>query len=205
MMLPSADHSFDTFWRQAVRWLAIPAQDPIVVEPSGSVSPGDTVQIRTMVRNAAFDPLPDADVDVRVTDPAGETRSMRAGRVSNEEGAFVAPVEVKAPGVYRVTADARRGGTSIGTPETSLLVGGSDLEMTDPRLNLQVLERIALATSGRVVAPQDFATVVDALRRRVPAARLSVTKDLWHTGWIFGALVVLLGSEWILRRRWGLR
>jgi len=32
-----------------------------------------------------------------------------------------------------------------------------------------------------------------------------VTHDVWHTGWALGMLVLLLGSEWILRRRWGLR
>jgi hypothetical protein len=86
-----------------------------------------------------------------------------------------------------------------------MLVGGADLEMTDPRLNVQVLERVALTSGGRVVAPEDFAGVVDALRRRVPAARLAVTHDVWHTGWVFAAIVMLLGAEWILRRRWGLR
>jgi hypothetical protein len=77
--------------------------------------------------------------------------------------------------------------------------------MTDPRLNLQVLDRVALGSGGRVVALQDFHTIVDALRARLPAARLAVTHDVWHTGWSLGALILLLGTEWILRRRWGLR
>lgn len=56
-----------------------------------------------------------------------------------------------------------------------------------------------------MIAPGDGAALRDALTAAVPAARLAVTEDLWHTGWSFAALVLLLGAEWILRRRWGLR
>ena len=93
----------------------------------------------------------------------------------------------------------------LGAAEKGMLVGGADLEMTDPRLNTQVLERIALASGGRVVTPQDFGVLLSALRGRVPAARLAVTHDVWDTRWAFAALVLLLGAEWILRRRWGFR
>jgi hypothetical protein len=45
----------------------------------------------------------------------------------------------------------------------------------------------------------------DILKGLVPAAQLSVRRDLWHTGWSFAAILILLGAEWVLRRRWGLR
>jgi uncharacterized membrane protein len=205
MMLPSTDRSYDTFWRQSLRWLALPAEDPIAIEPPIGMSPGETAQIRTQVRNAAFDPQPDAAVELRLTDPDGKAQTVRAEHGISGDAAFVAPVHVGAPGVYRLTANVQRGGSPLGSAETSMLVGGADLEMTDPRLNLQVLDRVALGSGGRVVAPQDFHTIVDALRARLPAARLAVTHDVWHTGWSLGALILLLGTEWILRRRWGLR
>ena len=34
---------------------------------------------------------------------------------------------------------------------------------------------------------------------------LAATADLWNTGWSFGAIVLLLSAEWVLRRLWGLR
>jgi hypothetical protein len=86
-----------------------------------------------------------------------------------------------------------------------MLVGGSDPEMTDPRLNLQVLQRVALRSGGALVTPGETAALAERLRVAVPAARLAVTHELWHTGWSFAAIVVLLTSEWVLRRRWGLR
>jgi hypothetical protein len=77
--------------------------------------------------------------------------------------------------------------------------------MADPRLNTQLLQRIALASGGRLVGPDETTTILEALRAGLPAARLAATHDLWHNGWSFAAIVILLGAEWILRRRWGLR
>jgi uncharacterized membrane protein len=204
MMLPSTDRSYDTFWRQAVRWLSMSAQSPVAIEPAVGASPGDTAAIRIQVRNAAFDAQTDASVEVGVTDPAGTTRNVRAERDEAAEGSFVARLKVEAPGVYRLVANVRRGAESV-TAQSSMLVGGADIEMTDPRLNVPALERIALASGGRVFTAGDIGGVVDALRRRVPDARLAVTKDMWDTGWSLSLVMMLLGAEWILRRRWGLR
>jgi hypothetical protein len=77
--------------------------------------------------------------------------------------------------------------------------------MSDPRLNAHFLERLARRSGGRVIAPGDVPRLPDLLTAGIPAARVSATRDLWHTGWSFAAIVLLLGTEWVLRRRWGLR
>jgi uncharacterized membrane protein len=211
MLLPSSDRSYDTFWRQAVRWLALPATDPIAVLVPAGASPGDTLPLRIAVRTAAFAAEREALVDVRVTAPDGRIEQLRAAPArpgengGEDDGRYVAMFRPEQPGVYRVSAEARRGSTALGSASAALLIGGSDLEMTDPRLNLQVLQRIALASGGRVMTAGQGAALLEALRAGVPAARVAVTHDLWHNGWSFSAIVVLLGAEWILRRRWGLR
>jgi hypothetical protein len=209
MMLPSADRSYDTFWRQAVRWIALPATDPVTAHVPAGGSPGDALPLTIVVRNAAFEPQRDASVDVQVTAPDGRIERLRAapGATGGDEaaGRFVARFRPDHAGVYRVSAEARRGTTVLGTTTTSMLVGGSDLEMTDPRLNLQLLQRVALASGGRMVEPGDSASLVESLRAGLPAATLAVQRDLWHNGWSFAVIVLLLGAEWGLRRRWGLR
>jgi hypothetical protein len=85
-----------------------------------------------------------------------------------------------------------------------MLVGGADF-VTDPRLNTQLLQRIAIASGGRMVAADDISTLADSLRARLPAAALAASRDLWNTSWSFLAIVTLLSAEWLLRRRWGLR
>ena len=86
-----------------------------------------------------------------------------------------------------------------------MLVGGADLEMTDPRLHLQLLRLVALSSGGRVIRESDVAGLVESLRTAVPAAKLANRRDLWHNAWSFGIVMGLLAVEWTLRRRWGLR
>ncbi|HXW05703.1 MAG TPA: hypothetical protein VD833_10760 [Vicinamibacterales bacterium] len=207
MLMPSADRSYETFWRQAVRWLALPATDPVaVVAPAGS-SPGENLPLRVVVRNAAFEPIRDATVDVRVTAPDGRLISLAASVDPDapDGGRYVAHFRPAEPGVYRVTAEARGASGPLGTAATSMLAGGSDREMADPRLNLHVLRRVAAATRGRVIGADDIPSLVDALQSAAPAARLSVRRDVWHNAWSLSLLIGLLSGEWVLRRRWGLR
>ncbi len=85
MLLPSSDRSYDTFWRQAVRWLALPAPDPIAITLPAGASPGETLPLRIAVRNGAFVPQPDALVDVRVTAPGRPNRTAARGRAAGRE------------------------------------------------------------------------------------------------------------------------
>jgi uncharacterized membrane protein len=207
MMLPAADRSFDTFWKQALRWIASSATDPVhIVVPQGS-APGLPAPLRVLVRNAAFEPQPGATVAVRVTAPDGRSESVAAVAESGADaaGRFVAEYRPAAAGVYRISVEAKSGAAALGTATASMLVGGADLEMTDPRLNRQSLARVASASGGRVVGEDQLGALGDMLKGLVPAAQLSVRRDLWHNAWSFAAILVLLGAEWVLRRRWGMR
>lgn len=206
MLLPSSDRSYDTFWRQAVRWLAIGSTEPIAIAAPPGGSAGDTLPVRIAVRNAAFVAQRDATVDLRVTAPDGRTQVVRADAVPGDPaGGYVARITPGSTGVFRLTAEARNGASALGSASASMLVGGADSEMADPRLNAQVLQRIAIASGGRLLTNAEAGSVPGRLRAGLPAARLAVTHDLWHTAWSFAAIVALLAAEWVLRRRWGLR
>jgi uncharacterized membrane protein len=206
MMLPAGDRSYETFWRQAVRWLALPATDPVSVALPAGAAPGDVAAVRVAARNEAFEPLRDVVVDVRITRPDGRIESHAAAMdAAAPDQAFVARFHAQEPGIYRATADVKRPGQPVVTASASMLVGGADPEMTDPRLNQRVLQRVALGSGGRVFEAGQLAGIVDDLTAATPAAVLLVQRDLWHNGWSFGAIVALLAAEWLLRRRWGLR
>ena len=66
-------------------------------------------------------------------------------------------------------------------------------------------ERLAAASGGRVLSEDQITRLPGMLKAAAPGAELAVRRDLWHTGWSFAAILTLLGSEWILRRTWGLR
>jgi uncharacterized membrane protein len=207
MMLPATDRSYDTFWRQAVRWLALPATDPVSLTAPATASPGELIAWRISARGAAFEPLPGATVEVRVTSPGGRVETLPAApdAASGGEGIFLAKQRADGAGIYRAVAEVHAGDRTSTTAAVSLLVGGADSEMTDPRLNLRVLERVATASGGRMVQPGEMTALASQLRAAVPAAVVAARRDLWHNGWSFCLIVTLLALEWTLRRRWGLR
>ncbi|MEO5897383.1 MAG: glutamine amidotransferase [Vicinamibacterales bacterium] len=208
MMLPSGDRGYETFWRQAVRWLALDATDPVAVIPVAASAPGDVLALKVAVRDASFVAIPDAKVDLRIAGPDGRLQQLSAATDDAAQrggGVFSASFTPSQPGVYKMTARARRGGTDAGSGSSSFLVGGADLEMTDPRLNLPVLNRLASASGGQLLTATQVPALLDALRLNAPVAALAVRRDLWHNGWSFAAIVSLLAAEWLLRRKWGLR
>jgi hypothetical protein len=77
--------------------------------------------------------------------------------------------------------------------------------MADPRRNDAVLARLARDTAGRVLARATLHELPGLLRTSGPAGVPLEQRDLWHNAWSLLVVVGLLGVEWTLRRRWGLR
>ena len=98
----------------------------------------------------------------------------------------------------------RRGTESLGTVSRPLLVGGSDVELSEPRLNEDLLRRISEASGGSYVAARDASRVPELLKSGGVGNPPVEMRDLWNTGWTLAAIVALLGAEWGLRRRAGL-
>jgi uncharacterized membrane protein len=207
MRLPSDDRSYELFWRQAVRWLAGGAPGPVSVVATGGQTPGEMVRIEASVWDRRFEPIRDAAVTILVDEPGSTSRTVRAALVDATAGRYVAEFRPTERGVYRVRAEARRGPDLVGRAEDWLLVGGADPEFADPRLNDEVLRRLALATGGRFafIGEVDPAALASALQAKALESRPLERRELWHRSWVFGLMLTGLLAEWILRRRWGLR
>jgi uncharacterized membrane protein len=206
MRLPSSNHTFETFWRQAGRWLVASAPEPVALTVP-AVSVGESASLSVDVRDAGFRPLPDATVRLRVT-RGGQTQELQATPDSARPGRFTAPIPADQPGLLRVDVEARRDGAPVGEAHEWTLVGGADREWADPRRNDGVLDRLARATGGRLVAEGEIAelpALVAAAHAAAASAAPPEARELWHSPWLLLGLLAALGGEWILRRRWGLR
>jgi hypothetical protein len=144
-------------------------------------------------------------VDATLTSPGAVTQTLGLRHADGTSGRFTAPFHPDHPGLYRIDAAARRGTTPLGGAVRWMLVGGSDREFADPRLNEGVLRRLARNSGGRYVRAAEASHVVSWLKSGVPQSAVPERRDLWHEPWAFALIVALLAGEWILRRRWGLR
>ena len=51
----------------------------------------------------------------------------------------------------------------------------------------------------------DASDILADLQAAIPQQLEPERRDLWHEPWAFALVIALLGAEWVLRRRWGLR
>lgn len=205
MMLPSTDRSYEYFWRQSARWLTGAAKDPVTITVPDGVEVGDGVTVDVDARDAAFKPVADAEVTATVTTSGGDSTTRAVQPARETPGRFVVAWRPEAAGLYRIHVDARRGATVLGTSDRWVYVGGSDREMTDPRLNSGVLRRLAEATGGRFTRGDEAGAIAGWLESDSSSSLVPVRQDLWHQPWVYIWLIALMATEWMLRRHWGLR
>jgi uncharacterized membrane protein len=204
MLRPASDTTHELIWRQMTRWVAAGALERIEIQPLAPVLPGATDTVSVLVRDEEYAPLTDAAVTLHVQPPGGETRVMSAPLSRPDEGRYSASVRFDQPGIYTLTADILRDGSTIGSATRAVLVGGADIEFAEPRLNEAVLRRIAESTGGRYVDAADAAAIPDLIAQADAARPPLQMQDLWHNGVSLIAIIVLLALEWGARRRVGL-
>lgn len=203
MMLPDTDRRYDFFWRQSLRWLSADASDQVTIDVTPNAEPGDTISLDIEARDRAFARVTDAAVDATVTAPGGTVTTLPLRRTAT--GQFAASLTPEIAGSYRVRVEARQGSELLGEADRWIYVGGSDREMSEPRLNEGYLRRLTRESGGRYVRPADIDEVIADLRSAVPTSLEPVRRDLWHEPWAFASVILVLSAEWMLRRRWGLR
>ncbi len=205
MLMPATDGSYDRFWRQAARWLSAEAPDAVAVDASGVTPDDDDVTLGVDVRDASFVAAPDAAVTVRVENPDGTSATQTATLVDPARARFVARVNARARGIYRAHIEATRDQARLGAADVPWLVGGTDAELADPRLDPIGLRRLAESSGGAYLTPERVAEAGKFFLARNAGRAPTEWRDAWHRGWVFLMIVALVSVEWTLRRQWGLK
>jgi hypothetical protein len=198
--------TFERFWGNAIRWLV---RDPdlttlsVTADPS-AVEPGKPVGVVVVARQPDYQPAPGASVTVEL---------LRAddGQVIGTSSAVAGPdgtVRVEFPppeaGAYKVVGRAVKDDKALGEASDAVAVRAVGPELSDARVNARLLEEVARATEGAFFASPGF-SLADVPLREPPLVEVGRSKDLplWDRWWWLTVLVVVLGLEWAVRRRFG--
>ncbi len=196
----------DRLWRQLLRWLVVDVADSIALSAETDPADRERVKLAVRVRDRAFKPHGDALVKIEVTQPDGTKAQLFAEPSLKEPGLFEAEYFASAPGDYRASAtveDAEKR-TALGTRATGWTHDPLAAEFAKLEPNRELMQRLAADTGGQMLSLKDIGQLPALLRNiRVPVEQTLAT-PLWHTPWVFAAILMLLLAEWMIRRKGGL-
>jgi len=210
MMLESKDKSFETFWRNLMRYTVETSPRPIESSTEKSFyATNEKVRIRAEVTDEKFIKINDATVLARVTSPSG--RSTNVPMKQTVEGGFEGYASDFYPdedGLYRVEVSALRGGAKqsavLAPAQTSFIVGPLNRESWNAAQNRELLKRIAAETGGGYYSASQIDKLMDELTHKEGAGSIKVSYDLWDMPINFLLVVALSAGEWFIRKRKGL-
>lgn len=164
---------------------------------------GEQARLYAHVLDEDFQPMVQPSFEIVVTGVDGnalqERVSLQPDRTTPGlyEGYFTAPVA----GRYRLEANENDKDVS-NTTEFQVAVVNEELSDTDMRLG--GLQRMAQLTGGSVLDLGELAKLDELLDADALTTTVRSERPLWDNGLIAALLILLLGMEWFMRRKYDL-
>ena len=191
-----------------VRWTTAPRDRRAVrVRPDRALfGERDRVAFTGGVYGDGLEPIDDARLELAVRAPGGSVERMTMRPLGN--GRYAADLGVRPPGAYTFTAEAGRGGVSLGSDRGTFGVGRTEAEFREPGADPGLMRQVALRSGGRTVGLDTLGAFVRTLRQRGALAERPLVREdetpLLGLPWLLGLAVALLAAEWVLRKRTGM-
>ncbi len=202
---PEADRSYETFWRQLVRWALDQVPDRLEITPvPARAGPGEAVTIQARAVDSAYAAMNDAAVVAQVTAPSGTETDVPLDWTLRDDGTYAGRFVPTELGTYRLTAYAARTSDTTRSAPGGILVDLRGADMERPELRTALLKRIATETGGRYYALADLSQLPDDVVLTESGIVAHETRDLWDMPAVVMLLIALLATEWGYRRRRGL-
>jgi len=201
MSMPLEDQKHETFWRQVLRGLVASAPENISLVADGSAGNAD-ISLRAEFRDDAFRPVDDIAVTAVASHVRGESYSIAMQPGADESGVFVGKLTPPQSGTWYFEAVAERNGEPIAVSRTSILHESGQAEHFGFRKNAGLLQRLSESTGGQYFEADDLSALPELLRYSSSGITETEYRAIWDAPAIFLLLLLLKGSEWMLRRRW---
>ena len=196
--------AFDRFWDQMILWLQasrdfVPAKQFSLRTSSANIQLGEKVYFRLLTRT------PDPSVKtVPLRLYLGDKEIARTVMTANnpqEPMRLTAEFLPQQIGKYRVVASFPDGTSQ----DSRFIVFTDNREETEVATDVASLKRLCESSGGRLLAPQELGKLLTEFRNETveltPQTKLT---PLWDQTWVFYVIGLLFGTDWFLRRRWGL-
>ena len=188
------------FWRDAVKWLAIQmSAGRLRVSTERHIyRAGEKVIFAAQVFDELLRPQNAATVQIEVDGEGLEFQLQDQGG-----GRYQGSWAGLTPGSHHYVASAYGNGF-IGEDEGRFIVEQHSVESVDVRADTVLLGEIARTSGGRYRALGEWREMLELLALQKHLVEKSTVVSLWNQRWLVVIVVLLLGSEWFVRKRCGM-
>lgn len=196
-------------WSQCIQFLTLSRlmgeHKRIRLETDRAIYPLDgQVQLYAHLLDERFEPMMQAGFDVLVTPLTDEGAAPRRvtlrpdARIPGLYEGYFSPTQT---GRYRVESDA---GDRDLSNTTEFQVADTAPEMASTEMQLTQLQRIADLSGGRLLRVPELGSLPAEIDRSRQAIAYVTQAPLWDNAWVALVLLMLMGTEWIVRRTYDL-
>jgi hypothetical protein len=201
---------FDGFWARLIdrvgRGKALGGRYPFTLSTDkASYRTGDRVTVRARAVDST-------DGDKVVADLRGEIElagqpptPLELTPLANQLDVAEASFPLAEAGTYSVRIlpgnVASAGDPAVRPATLTLRVEAASNELDRPKLDRALLDDLARASGGSVLDLADYEKLPEAFQVKQVGRLLEYRDELWDAPLVFGALMVLLTLEWVLRKR----
>jgi hypothetical protein len=199
------------FWGQAIQFLTLSrllGEDKRVRIELSSPSrgagagymKGERIEIVANVLSDAYEPVKASEYMLTV-EGAGTRRELVLKPSGDMPGLYQGYFIADSAGKFRLKAPAADEAAS-NSPE--LEVKDVSLEGMEPAMQEALLRQMAAVSGGQYFAVRDVGNLLKLVNAEQRTVLERKERELWNLPLVLGVLVVLLGAEWFLRRKWDL-
>jgi hypothetical protein len=164
---------------------------------------GESARIRARFFDPTTIPAGDEDVQVVAERPGEPNRRLTLYRSPGSDGVFESVLADLSEGTWRIWL--ARPAFDEQPPAVDIRVAAPPGELENVRMASDQLRAVSELTRGRFYTIRDVDRLLDDLPqgRHVPMETLPPI-PLWNRWWLLAVFLLLITSEWILRKRRGL-
>lgn len=194
------DPLYTTLWGQIVQRMAMPrllgvSKRTQITLDRHNFQTGERVKVHARLYTAGFEPLQDPVVKAHF--------QLRDSAVQTEIPLRLVPDQ---PGMYRGDFIAPASGNYhiqvASDPEVKVgfAVTESRREFTETAMNSGLLRDLAAATGGRFYREEELAGLPDNINPAPVLARSALEVELWSSMLFFIVIILMVTTEWVLRK-----
>jgi hypothetical protein len=201
------DLYYQRYWIQMIRWLAGTKSSPTqtalqLTSDKSRYESGEVVRIDARVGNQILSRLSDQGVNVDLLRDGQSIQTIRLAQSSSDPSGFTNRIDQLAPGKYRAEVHL-----NVEHPPTfvdfSIMEKPGELSQLGPATEEMI--KAAEISLGQYVPLDELDKLWSSLPNTKPIRLQPLNPiPIWNHWLVVSLLLVLLTTEWVIRRAWGL-